>query len=848
MSKKNKSKQERPSRNTTPLETAADEQAEAGVSEYAPALVTALVAVCAVGFAVAVFLVRHKLKLGLDPSYVSSCNLGGALNCDKVNASSYSEFLGLPIALYAAPIYALMAFLAVQALSAIKTATSVSLQQARLVLQSTALLALIAVVYSLFLAWVSTVWLRAYCLYCIGLYTVNLAAFLLAWKASGSPLPEVAKAPLRALASFAAPIPQALLVVGVSAGVALGAYYTAGSSMEAAYRGAIDAQFAAVDSASTGSATSESATSESAVESSADKQPAPASKASKVAPPIVAGRGHGKKTSEGWSMFETPIKENEFWLGNPDADVTIVKYADFQCAYCRMLSNSFKTVMAKYGDRVRLVMRHFPMNVKCNRSMKGFDKHPVACETAWAAHCAGEQGLFWKMHDLMYDNQPSLNVQTVDDYAAGAGADMDRFRSCLEAESTQAAIAGDVETAFRAGIYGTPRTYINDRLVTGSASASILEYYIEKALEAADSAEVEAATAPAGDGSSMVSVGDGSYWIDPYEAAITRDGRAVSQPGLEPARIDFFGAEEACGAAGKRLCSELEWVSACTGKTAEDNNSNGLFADDAIEGSMYPYGPYYEEGVCNDSADKKTGEPSNTGSRSGCRTASGLFDLAGNIGEWADSGRGRRTLLGGYASSKSGAACNRRTSTVGPGSRNKTTGFRCCADENVTTQPVDASMLSANVTDLLDTRAPIFSTTDAEGNAVSESAYKGKLTLLNFFASWCGPCKKEFPFLADYTKEFGPRGFQVIGVGVDSLASRSIEFAESYETNFPVITDPQAVLKGKYLVHSMPATFLVDGDGMIRYQSTGFDPGVDEHRLRAAIEALLKEPSVAQGR
>jgi protein-disulfide isomerase/uncharacterized membrane protein/peroxiredoxin len=843
MSKKNKSKRALPSRNTAPLETATSEQAEAGVSEHAPALVAALVAVCAVGLAVAVFLVRHKLKLGLDPSYVSSCNLGGALNCDKVNASSYSEFLGLPIALYAAPIYALMTFLALQALSAIKTATSVSLQQARLALQSTALLALIAVVYSLFLAWVSTVWLRAYCLYCIGLYTVNLAAFLLAWKASGSPLPEVTKAPLRALASFAAPIPQALLVVAVSAGVALGAYYTAGSSMETAYRGAIDAQFAAADTASTGSPATGSAT-----EASDDKLAAPAAKASKVASPVVAGRGHGKKTSEGWSMFETPLKENEFWLGNPDADITIVKYADFQCAYCRMLSNSFKTVMAKYGDRVRLVMRHFPMNVKCNRSMKGFDKHPVACETAWAAHCAGEQGLFWKMHDLMYDNQPSLNVQTVDDYAAEAGADMDRFRSCLEAESTHAAVARDLETAFRAGIYGTPRTYINARLVTGSASASILEYYIEKALEAADSAEAGAAITPAGDGSSMVSAGDGSFWIDPYEAAITRDGRAVSQPGLEPARIDFFGAEEACGAAGKRLCSELEWVSACTGKTAVDNNSNGLFADDAIEGNMYPYGPYYEEGVCNDSADKQTGEPSNTASRAGCRTASGLFDLAGNIGEWADSGRNRRTLLGGYASSKSGAACNRRTSTVGPGSRNKTTGFRCCADENVTTQPVDASRLSKNVTDLLDTKAPDFSTTDAEGNAVSESAYEGKLTLLNFFASWCGPCKKEFPFLSDFNKEFGPRGFQVISVGVDSLASRSIEFAQSYEANFPVIPDPQAVLKGKYLVHSMPATFLVDGDGVIRYQSTGFDPAEDEPRLRAAIETLLKEPSFAQGR
>jgi peroxiredoxin len=254
---------------------------------------------------------------------------------------------------------------------------------------------------------------------------------------------------------------------------------------------------------------------------------------------------------------------------------------------------------------------------------------------------------------------------------------------------------------------------------------------------------------------------------------------------------------------------------------------------------MYPYGPYYEDGYCQDRADERTGEAVATGSKERCRTPSGIFDLAGNVGEWVDGGNGQPTLLGGYMSSASGAACNRRSFNVAPGSRNRTTGFRCCADAGVVSEPVEASELRENLESVKGQPVPEFDVQDTSGNPIRSGDLTGAVTLVNFFASWCGPCKKEFPFLVEYAEKYAERGFQIVGVGVDTIAERSIDFAEGFDVNFPIVTDVEARLKGKFLVYEMPATFLVDRQGVIRYSATGFSGQDQEAELRKAIEGLL---------
>jgi protein-disulfide isomerase/uncharacterized membrane protein/peroxiredoxin len=801
-----------------------------------PGLHYALLAVLGIGILVALYLVRHKLKITLDPDYVSSCNLGGAIDCDRVNTSRWSELFGIPISLLAVPTYLVMGTLVWVSLRLREALLPLERAKSTGAMQVTALIALSTVVYSLYLAFVSSVWLRAYCLYCIGLYVVNATATVLAVRAAGGGLRDIVEGGLRTVAARSAPVLVAALAGVASAAVAVGGYQLTESAMTESYTRTVDERLA--------EETKPVAPASSPAPAQASPSPAAAAEPTYESGP--RGTRGGKKTDDGYTYFEPALDAaTEFWAGNPDATVTVVKYADFQCAYCRQLAESMKRVEEKYHDRVRFVMKHFPMNVQCNQAMRGFDKHPVACEAAYASHCAGLQGKFWPMHDLLYENQPSLAVDSFDKFAEQLGLDMSAFHACLSDPGTRARIQDDVESGLFAGIYGTPRTYINNRLVPGSAHAAILEYYIDKALEAAagtaEASSTRPAPAGASDGRTMIAARSarGTFFIDPYENSIANDGSAVSQPDLEPTHADHAMAKEACEKAGKRLCTEEEWVSACSGASAIDDNGNKMFADDHVEGDMYPYGPYHEEGYCHDRSDERTGRPKPTGSFPKCRTPSGIFDLAGNISEWADTDAGAPTLLGGTYSNATGAACNRRTFNAPPGSRNHTTGFRCCADQNVTSKLVTAAEVRPNVESLLQQPIPTFSVQDALGNPVSPQGLAGKVTLVNFFASWCGPCKKELPHLVDYAERFKDRGFQVLGIGVDTVAQQSIDFAKGFNVTFPLVTDPEGALKGKFLVYEMPATFVVDRQGVIRYQVTGFSGADQEAAMRAAIEKLL---------
>lgn len=237
---------------------------------------------------------------------------------------------------------------------------------------------------------------------------------------------------------------------------------------------------------------------------------------------------------------------------------------------------------------------------------------------------------------------------------------------------------------------------------------------------------------------------------------------------------------------------------------------------------MYPYGIFYEKGTCRDAEEEYKGEPGKTGANPECRTPDGIFDLAGNLMEWVGPEEAKASLEGGDWRGGERSACNRRTTTFGPGVRNNTTGFRCCSDQRVEQKPVQAAQLQEVGGDVVGKPLPDLDLETMDGGRFKTAMTKGKVTYLTFFASWCGSCKRELPQVGDWADKLKDRGFQVVAVGVDRNSSQSKTFVEQFNPTYPVALDPEAKSMGMFDINAMPTSFLVDRQGVVRHREVGF--------------------------
>ena len=794
------------------------------------------------GIYISAYLAVVKLKLQYDPGYESGCNYGGTFNCDKVATSEWSTFAGLPVALLAIPTYVVMAFLAFFAMTRLRDPKE-GAGEARTAIRFLFGIGLLSCLYSVYLAYISGFVLETYCVKCMQMYAVNLSVTVLAWLADRGPEPLGRRLGLvveKALA-FARPTAQAAVVV-VAAYLVSTMWY---GRSEAALADAATAQIGAALAAETAALSPAPAPSSAAPASASKAAPSKPVPAPSASPGRAAGaKPKAVKTENGLSYFDVPVGEDDHVWGKPDAPVTIVLFSDFECGYCRILSLNLRKVKEKLKDKIRVVMKHYPMNADCNPRMGGDRMHDHACHTARASECVGKQGRFWDIYDVLYDNQQSLDEKSVEGYVKKLGIDMAKWKACLSDPATDQKIRKDIALAGRAYIWGTPRMYINGRLVTGAAGPAIIEYYIQHALKGGAPAqpavaEVEAdAKTPS---QVKVSLGDKTFYIDAFEASVDAQGRALSVAGAVSAHLSWHDSKAACEKAGKRLCTEQEWVTACAGKPAVDDNNNRYFADDAVEGSMYPYGPFYDKGRCQDAEDKYEGEPAPTGTLAGCRTPTGVYDLAGNLGEWVGSEPSLAAQVGGDYRSGERASCNKRSYTFGPGIRNRTTGFRCCSDGPVTGPQVAASDVDTSSTEDIVGKAipPRFDIKSDSDETINPAWFRGKITYVTFFASWCGSCKRELPVLRKLQDDYRAKGFRVLAIGTDRLPDRSKDFIKKYEPNYPVAFDPDSVAMGLFNIDAMPASFLVDRGGVVRHRTIGFK--VEElPEMKEKIEGLLR--------
>ena len=363
-----------------------------------------LAAAGAMGLGVSVYLgFQHAADAG-----ASACSVSEVFNCDTVNRSEYSEFMGIPIAFIGAGFYA-----AVLVVSAAAMRRPESHPRAGHTIFAGSLL---GVAYSAFLAWAS-MQLGAWCLFCISLYGVNLILL------GGSAL-------------------QARTLDGETLFGGIGPAL-AGRDDKSRTRMVLVGAFTLVFSyvaykRSGGGAPS-------AGQAIAQKE------AGDIDPAELA------------VLFQAPkapleVDGTEPVLGDPSAPYILVEFADYECPHCAATAPELKALIEAHPE-IQLQFKHYPISNICNDAI-GAPGHENACSAAAAAECARQQGRFWELSALMFKNQQYLAKDDLRFMAGQVELDKDAFETCMADPATEQAVRVDAAAGDQAGLTGTPTLYL----------------------------------------------------------------------------------------------------------------------------------------------------------------------------------------------------------------------------------------------------------------------------------------------------------------------------------------------------------------------------------------------------
>jgi protein-disulfide isomerase len=145
------------------------------------------------------------------------------------------------------------------------------------------------------------------------------------------------------------------------------------------------------------------------------------------------------------------VQRTDHALGAEHAPVTVVEYGDFECPSCKTAAPAVKMLLGNFTERVRVIYRHFPLE----------QPHPHALGAAEAAECAGAQGKFWEMHDVLFANQTHLTLKHLHGYAEQLGLDMARYTAEMDDHVYLQRIREHIDGGKRSHVRGTPGFFVN---------------------------------------------------------------------------------------------------------------------------------------------------------------------------------------------------------------------------------------------------------------------------------------------------------------------------------------------------------------------------------------------------
>ncbi|BDG09371.1 DsbA family protein [Anaeromyxobacter paludicola] len=171
------------------------------------------------------------------------------------------------------------------------------------------------------------------------------------------------------------------------------------------------------------------------------------------------------------------IRPDDPAKGPAQAPVTVVEFSDFQCPFCSRAEPTVHQLEQLYGNDLRVVWKHQPLPM-----------HPNAMPAAEAAEAAREQGKFWPMHDLLFQNQTQLSPEAYERFARQLGLDLPRFRAAMSSGKYRARIQEDMAQGQRAGVNGTPAFLVNGELLVGAQPIEAFKAVVDRQLERAKQA------------------------------------------------------------------------------------------------------------------------------------------------------------------------------------------------------------------------------------------------------------------------------------------------------------------------------------------------------------------------
>ena len=158
------------------------------------------------------------------------------------------------------------------------------------------------------------------------------------------------------------------------------------------------------------------------------------------------------------SRLRPPLNSQDHLLGNPDARIALVEYGDYECPHCGRAYYMVNSLEDALGDDLLFAFRNFPMS----------QVHPHAFRAAQAAEAAGLQGSYWKMHNLLFENQQFLEDEDLFHYAELCRLDLGDFARDLDSEPVTAKIRADFLSGARSGVNGTPTFFVDGERYEGS--------------------------------------------------------------------------------------------------------------------------------------------------------------------------------------------------------------------------------------------------------------------------------------------------------------------------------------------------------------------------------------------